>query len=119
MFRIHSEILLNDIILPKSAVTCLDINCKNELYEKELCTLYEKVVESPLISGRSLNKTKKHKVKPESGKPRHGPAFDYKKGANASFKYALRFIKRNENALKSESLARKLQLNSLLNFGKK
>lgn len=40
------------------------------------------------------------------------------KRANANFKYALRFIKRNENTMRSDSLARKLQDNSPNEFWK-
>ena len=36
-----------------------------------------------------------------SGKPRHGPECTLKKIANARFKYALRFITRNEQAMRA------------------
>ena len=44
----------------------------------------------------------------ESGRPRHGPIFEIKKRAQARFKYALRFIKNNEDSLRDDALAEKL-----------
>ena len=46
-----------------------------------------------------------------SGKPRHGPECETKKQAVTRFKYALRFIKRNEQTLRANSMARMLQQN--------
>lgn len=39
-----------------------------------------------------------------AGKPRFGPEFVKKKRATAKFKYALRYIKRNENTLQADYL---------------
>lgn len=104
--------------------------CKNVQHATELYPLFEKVVESLIVSSRSLDKAKQFQSKSgwneyakefhvetrrafkpwaESGKPKHGPRFDYKEQANAHFKNALRFIKRHKNIFKCESLARKLQ----------
>uniref|UniRef100_A0A671UZC4 Reverse transcriptase domain-containing protein n=1 Tax=Sparus aurata TaxID=8175 RepID=A0A671UZC4_SPAAU len=44
--------------------------------------------------------------------------FEHKKRANANFKYALRFIKRNEKTMRADSLAHKLQNNSHNDFWK-
>ena len=43
------------------------------------------------------------------GKPKQGPVFDMKRRTNAAFKYAVRFIKNNENAMRANSLAKKMQ----------
>ena len=53
-----------------------------------------------------------------SGRDRQGPLFEQKKRANAHFKYALRYIIRNENSLRSESLACKLQYKNYNDFWK-
>ena len=53
-----------------------------------------------------------------AGKERHGPLFEKKKRTNADFKSALRFIKRNENTMRSDSLARKLHKNNVNDFWK-
>ena len=44
----------------------------------------------------------------EVGKPRQGPVFELRKRSNARFKYALRFIKSNEEVMRKDSLAKKL-----------
>ena len=103
--------------------------------------MYEAIVQSLKNSSRSLYKhrTKVFNAKPgwkdqveelhaearnafkewaESGKSRHGPLFENKKCTNARFKNALRYIKRNENMMRSDSLARKLQKNNFNDFWK-
>ncbi len=135
----QSDTLLSNIELPKDAITCCNINCKSPRHATELCSLYDNIVKSLLVSGRHLYKIKPHKTKNgwneyveelytdasrafkawvESGKPKHGPLFEYKKHVHANFKYALHFIKRNENTMRSDSLARKLHNKSPNDFGK-
>ena len=58
------------------------------------------------------------KVWIESGRDRQGPLFEEKKRANANFKYALRFIKKNENSMRSDSLACKMHNRSYNDFWK-
>lgn len=53
-----------------------------------------------------------------SGKARHGPECEHKKHTNARFKYAVRFIKRNEQAMRANSMAKKLQQNNVSDFWK-
>lgn len=53
-----------------------------------------------------------------SRKARHGPECKIKKTANARFKYAVRFIKRNEDSVRSNSMAKKLQQNRTYEFWK-
>ena len=55
----------------------------------------------------------------EAGKNRPGRLFELKMRANARFKYALRFIKNNEKAMRADSVARKLQGKSYYEFWKK
>lgn len=114
----QSHMLLSNIDLPKDTAISCDINCKNLQHSIELCLLYDNIVESLLTSSRSLHKTKMYNSKPgwneyvkefhvearkdfkawvESGRHKYGPFFESKKRVNAHFKYALRFIKRNEN----------------------
>ncbi len=52
----------------------------------------------------------------EQGKPRQGPIFEKKKRANAHFKYALRYIKNNEDSMRRDALATKLQTNNVEGF---
>ena len=137
----HSDALLGNIDIPKEALLCRDMNCKNADHSKELCSLYVKIVESLCISNRSLHiqRSKVNNAKPgwnthveklhteartafkkwaETGKCRQGPLFENKKLTNSKFKSALRFIKRNEDMMRSDSLARKLQNNNVNDFWK-
>jgi len=123
--------LLGNIALPKDAMSCRDINCKNLQHGKDLCGLYDSIVETLNIASRHFYKPqrKAYTIKPgwnehvselhaiarsafkdwiESGRNRQGPLFEAKKRANANFKYALRYIKKNENSMRSDSLAYKL-----------
>ena len=48
-----------------------------------------------------------------AGKIRHGPEFEQKEKANAKFKYAVHFIKRNEQMLRANSMGRKMLQNDV------
>lgn len=54
----------------------------------------------------------------ESGQQRFGPLFDHKKHTNVKFKFASRFIKRNEDAVRADSLTKILEVNSVNDFWK-
>ena len=140
-YAYQSDALMADILVPKDTLLCRDTNCKNIQHCNELCSMYEAIVDSLCVSSRPLYKhrTKVHNAKPgwnehveelhaeardafkkwaESGKNRQGPLFENKKRTNAEFKSALRYIKRNENVMRADSLARKLQKNNLHDFWK-
>ncbi len=53
-----------------------------------------------------------------AGKPRHGPVCEHKVRSNARFKYAVRFIKKNEQTMRANTMARKLQLIMFMTFWK-
>ena len=54
----------------------------------------------------------------KAGKPKYGPECDLKKQAVARFKSAVRFIKRNEQTLRANSMARKMQEKEIFDFWK-
>ena len=54
----------------------------------------------------------------QAGRPRDGPVAELHFEAKARFKYALRYIKRHENQLRREALARKVVETSSRNFWK-
>ena len=135
------DTLLGNISIPKDALSCRDMNCVNVQHRKELCSMYDTIVEALCSSSRSLYKQKNKvlNVKPgwnehveelhaearttfkkwvEAGKPRQGPVFESKKCTNSNFKCALRYIKRNEKIMRSDSMAKKLQNNSVNDFWK-
>ena len=95
--------MLSNVELPKHAVNCNDINCKNPQHRAELCSLYDNIVDCLLMSSQHLYKTKTFKVNrgwneyveeihaearrafkvwAESGRPKYGPTFEYMKRAN-------------------------------------
>ena len=103
--------------------------------------MYDTIVECLINAGKGLcnQRAKQHNVRPGwndyvselhdeakeafkawvlSGKARHGPEFDRKKQANILFKYAIRFIKRNEQAMRANSMAKKLQRHNVNEFWK-
>uniref|UniRef100_A0A3P9KQQ7 Reverse transcriptase domain-containing protein n=1 Tax=Oryzias latipes TaxID=8090 RepID=A0A3P9KQQ7_ORYLA len=132
---------LQAVKLPRDALACCDPNCKNTTHCNELCKLYENIVKavkdsSLCLQSRSL---KSWTVKPgwndfvaehhaaardafrlwhEAGKPRQGALFESKKMTTARFKYSLRIIKRQENMMRADSLARGLQNNDYHKFWK-
>lgn len=53
-----------------------------------------------------------------AGRPRQGPLFEQKKNANAAYKYAVRFICKNEQAMRAESMAEKVMDNNTTEFWK-
>ena len=133
--------MLGNISLPKDAIQCCDINCKNSQHINDLCVLDDLIVKSLHAACRPFYKFQcgLQNIKPGwnehvaglhaearrafkawivSGRDRQGLLFKQKKRANAHFKYALRYIKRNENSLRSESLACKLQYKNYNDFWK-
>ena len=53
-----------------------------------------------------------------AGKPRQGPIFEYKMSTNSKYKYAIRFISKNEQSLRADSMAKKLLNNTYKDFWK-
>lgn len=74
-------------------------------------SLYDYVGELHAEARRAL------KTWADSGKQSHGSLFD-KQMQMLYFKNALRFIKRNENTMRSDFLARELQNNNVNDFWK-
>ena len=54
----------------------------------------------------------------DTGKPRQGQVFNMMQQSRARFKYAIRAVKQRENALRRESLAKKMTNNSNCAFWK-
>lgn len=138
-YSLRTENLLNNIALPHEALICTDMNCKDVQHVEKICAMYDCIVKCLNVSSEPLCKSKckvlnsrpgwkefvaekyaeareAFRLWTEAGKPRHGVLLDMKKQANARFKYALRFIKKNENTMRADSLARKLLNNNLIDF---
>ena len=116
---------------------CFDIKRAAATFALFACTLngkhklYSDIVNSLIQPGEQImqNDKKKYSHKPgwaeyvddlydtsreirqiwiNAGKPRQGPVHDQHVKCKSRFKYALRFIKNNENKLRKEALAKKL-----------
>ena len=135
-YHSQTEILLNDINVQGESFLCRDPNCVNKDHAVDLCNMYDNIVKCLCVASESLYRCKNrvHNIRPgwnehvadlhsaareahllwvESGKNRLGSLFEFKERANARFKYALRFIKNNENVMRADSIAHKTQRNSL------
>ena len=122
---------LHEIYIPTEAVSCKNVHCSDENHIDAINKLYSDIVNSLIQPGEQImqNDTKKYSHKPgwaeyvddlydtsreirqiwiNAGKPRQGPVHDQHVKCKSRFKYALRFIKNNENMLRKEALAKKL-----------
>ena len=129
-YCVSTERLLGKIWLPKEAIMCRDCLCQNPKHHSDICSMFEDLNKALLDSSKSAFRTKRVKkiipgwnsyvaefyVKAReafrdwrlAGKPRHGPVFENKRVTNAQYKYAIRYIRKNAEAMKADSMARKL-----------
>lgn len=132
---------LLDVIIPKD-ICCSDTCCVNsdhisqvkQFYDDIVSCLVEagEVVSPPSTDKKFVNKPgwndyvaevykaskEAYKLWANSGKPRQGPLYDMHKRYRAKCKYAIRFIKSNENLLRKESLANNLSQCNYKSFWK-
>ena len=144
-YKVSTNKGLRDVDIPVEAILCENINCENRNHSVSLNVMYDNIVKCLTKSGKILcnERDRKHndrqnakpgwnehvaKLHSEAkhafkawvavGRPRHGPECERKKQANARVKYAIRYIKRNEQAMRSNALAKKLQQNNPKDFWK-
>ena len=131
--------------IPVVALNCKNIDCTDLSHVVEVNTFYENVI-SAIVSadteafakvrdgrrGKAYNRPgwfdyvdELHKSAREcfllwrdTGKPRQGQVFNMMQQSRARFKYAIRAVKQRENALRRESLAKKMTNNSNCAFWK-
>lgn len=130
--RITEELLTN-IIVPES-LNCKNVNCCSDVHVGDLKKYYDDIVaclkraeiqvfkHAKSSKSRFVNKPGWSEYVADiysaskdafsawrnAGKPTQGPIHHRYKGTRARCKYAVRFVKKNENSLRRESLARKL-----------
>lgn len=132
---------LGNIQLSLDAIFCKDINCEDEKHRRDICSMYSDIVHSLYEGSKPYykHKNKNHNNKPGwkeyvsgyhtearkatkswaiAGRPRQGPVFEYKKLTNARYKYAIRFICKNEQAMRADSMAKKLIGSNVNDFWK-
>ena len=126
-----SHDLLSRIEIP-DAVHCTDVNCCDTSHINDTNLFYEQTMRSLLQASDTVFSNPpayKGTIKPgwsdyvaelynahkdvarlwcNAGKPRNGDLFELRRVSKARYKYALRFIKRNEADMRKESLGNKL-----------
>ena len=133
--------LLEGIVIPTEALGCKDINCKIKSHTLELNKFYNSIVDLLLKAGLFLtNKGGKNYVQrpgwteyvsdiydysklcrqlwKEANEPRQGPVHENYIKSRAKFKYALRFVSKNEDRMRKESMAKKLADKKISEFWK-
>ena len=127
----HTDNTLSNIRLHAETFVCTDLKCKNENHTNNIEGLYQDLTKSLIDSGEKIASCKNNNSlhRPgwndyvadlyeasretrllwlSNGKPRHGPIFEIHNKTKLCVKYAIRYIKRNENLLRREALAKKL-----------
>ena len=125
----NTDKLLSAIEIPVETICCTDLKCNLPSHHDKLVTFFNDIINCLNDSSKHmLSNSKNYKIKPgwtdyvsdiykhtrelrsmwlERGAPRQGPLFNELKVSKARFKYAKRFIERNENILRKESIAKK------------
>lgn len=136
----RTEESLSEISIPVESVGCSDMNCNNKVHRDEIEKLFNNILVSLNKSSDKFQPKKgNYTPKPgwneyvsdmydfsrearrmwlENGKPRQGMIHDIFCTSKRRFKYALRYITKNETALRKESLAKKLSKLSRNEFWK-
>ena len=125
----NTDRILSKIKIPVDAICCTNLKCQNPSHQDKVLTFFNNIISSLSESSRHMLKgSKKYKNKPgwsdhvsdlynytremrqmwlESGASRQGPIFNEFTRSKARFKYAKRYIDRNEDLLRKEALAKK------------
>uniref|UniRef100_A0A8C6PLS6 Reverse transcriptase domain-containing protein n=1 Tax=Nothobranchius furzeri TaxID=105023 RepID=A0A8C6PLS6_NOTFU len=140
-YYLLSDCSLRSVNVLKETLQCKDVNCEHMEHRLHLCTLYQNIVDSLIIASEFLCQKGSTKFKPlpgwsehayvlhaesraahkawaAAGKPKSGSKLESKKAANVKFKNAVRYIKRNEQTMRANSLANKLKNNDVSEFWK-
>ena len=121
---------ISNISIPTETIICTNINCKNLEHLTMTKNFYNDIVKCLVLSSKHISNNVANSFnKPgwteyvsdlynysreirqvwiENGKPRQGAIFSELSRSRARFKYALRFIRKNESELRKESLAKKM-----------
>ena len=132
-YRRLCEGSLRSINLENEVITCNNLVCSNAEHRQHIEKVYSEVINSLKISGVNAfvsAPSRKGFITPgwneyvqefyssakdcfnlwkEHGKPRQGPIFELYKVNRARCKYAIRFVKKSEDVIRRNSLARKFR----------
>ena len=137
----NTEELLRNVVLPLDAIRCNDLNCKNKEHKKNLSKLQNNVNSSLINASNHLysNTPKNYVQRPgwtdyvselydysktcrqiwlNENLPRQGIIHENYIRARARFKYAVKYIKKNEDKLRKESMAKNLANKDTAEFWK-
>ena len=139
----RTDDLLSRVSICRDAVMCRDIHCKDKNHENALYSMYNSIVNalhegskplyrnnrsnnrckvkpgwSEFVAGYQAEAREAYRVWDIAGRPRQGNLLESKVSTNAKYKYAIRYITKNEQALRADSLAKKLLDNSVVDFWK-
>ena len=137
----RTDEFLSKVQICKNAVICRDMNCKDEEHRRALCSVYNDIVAALHEGSRPFlkHKNKKYMVRPgwkdfvaeyqteareafklwdTAGRPKQGCLLEHKQRTNAKYKYAIRYITKNEQAIRADSMAKKLLDNNVVEFWK-
>ena len=125
----NSNVNLGRIPLPVSTLCCGNSACEDQSHRADLKLLFNDIVKAVQSSSYHLATSDRHRFnKPgwsdyvsdlydfsretyriwlDNGKPRQGMIHDVYQQSRRRFKHALRFIKRHENELRKEAIAKK------------
>ena len=144
-YTLLSDMLLSRLDIPVDAFNCKSVDCTNVTHVAEIKEFYTKVTsalrtaEIQVFAERDNAPKGNARCRPgwsdyvdelhgcareffilwrDFGKPRQGQLFDLMQQSRTKFKYAMRAIKRRENALRCESLAKKMSSSSNSDFWK-
>lgn len=142
-YRQETDELLRSIPIPYDTLLCKESDCSNSKHVKDLNDFYCNIVHVIQSASDALVKNinhgsskhnrpgwsehcselysvakSAHKEWLSNGKPKQGPLFEHRKRSRAQFKFALRFIKSNEDQLRADSLAKRLLCKNSNDFWK-
>lgn len=139
-YRDTTEELLSNLCMTES-LNCKDLNCCESSHVSQTKNLYDELVSCLISAGEQVCSARKQtnfnkpgwsdyvsdlykaskdtlRLWREAGKPRQGHIYELHRQTKARCKYAIRFIKKNENTLRRESLAKNLASHNVKSFWK-
>lgn len=139
-YYLRTDEALGKIDLPRHAIMCTNVDCNDASHRKDLCALYDGVIDTIYKSSQSfLTCMRSKNIKPgwnrhvaahhaeakqaykawvQAGRPRAGSVLDYKKLTNARYKYAIRYVVKGEHNMRADSMAEHLSSNNVVDFWK-
>ena len=139
-YRRLTDVFLRQIVIDEKLL-CADANCSDSDHKNLIDKLYGDIVKCLVDSSEVITAKKKnshynkpgwsnyvsdlynsskyvHQLWVNAGKPRQGDIFNLYKSSRARCKYAIRFVKKNENILRKEAMAAKLAQHDYKSFWK-